>query len=57
MIILFTLKNFRVTILTLYPPVTSKGEFKSWNHTRRETQLTDNLYYKLTPNTQAAPKK
>ena len=37
--ILFTLKNFRVTILTL---------LISWNHIEREFQLANNLYNKFT---------
>ena len=27
---------------------TSEGEFKDWNHIKREFQVNDNLYYKFT---------
>ena len=36
---------------------TSEGEFKDWNHIKREFQLTNNLYYKFTQISHAIPKK
>ena len=36
---------------------TSEGEFKDWNHIRREFQLINNLYYKFTQISHAIPKK
>ena len=36
---------------------TSAGEFKDWNHIKREFQLTDNLYYKFTQISHAIPTK
>ena len=36
---------------------TSEGEFKGWNHIKREFQVTDNLYYKFTQISHAIYKK
>ena len=36
---------------------TSEGEFKDWNHIKREFQLTNNLYYKFKEVSYALPKK
>ena len=36
---------------------TSEGEFKDWNHIKREFQLTNNLYYKFKQISHAIPKK
>ena len=36
---------------------TSEGEFKDWNHIKREFQVTNNLYYKFTQIAHAIPKK
>ena len=36
---------------------TSEGEFKDWNHIKREFQLTNYLYYKFTQISNAIPKK
>ena len=36
---------------------TSEGEFKDWNHVKREYQLTNDLYHELTQISNAIPKK
>ena len=36
---------------------TSEGEFKDWNHIKREFQPSNNVYYKFTQISHAIPKK
>ena len=55
--ILFSLKNFQITILALSISYLHLRKIKGENCIKSEFQLTNSLYYKFTQISQAIPKK